>query len=123
MKNTPKEINNVSTITEKKEAVKIMKVEKGDISMDKTKSKNSRNFEKFRRYRKHLWNIESIIAKSIFSVVILVIILVVKSGLLSTTKSVLKSENSYKPISIYKKRFFKRKLLSCPAGYFLSGRT
>ena len=49
--------------TEKKEAVKIMKVEKGDISIDKTKSKSSRNFEKFRRYRKNFWNIESIIDK------------------------------------------------------------
>ena len=63
MEVNPKIINNVSGITEKKEAVKIITDKKEDLSIDNIKSKNSQNFKKHRRFNIKLRFIESIIAK------------------------------------------------------------
>lgn len=122
MKNSPK-LNNVSRITEKKEAVKIMSVKKVDISIDNVKPKNSQNFKKIINHNKKLKIFESIIAKLVFAVVIIAFILVVKNIFLSTTKPSSNSGNDNQPTSMLMNRSFKRKLVSCSAGYFLNGRT
>lgn len=112
MKSKSKEINIVSQIVEKKEAK--------NIELNKPMNKG--------KFPKRLTIIESIVVGLIICVVIIVLILTnmnYKKNRVRRTNS----NSSLEPLydthvsSTEKKSFLKRKLISCPAGYYLNGLT
>ena len=126
------EITNLSDIRIKNETNKEITTKSQSKPTDNINSEKTLKNNCLGRKIRKLWIIESILIGIIIIVVISLIMIVAKNmssnfskknmQILSSVKPEIESTNEKEEKSATVQGFFKRKLLSCPAGYYLSGK-